>query len=125
MRILVVDDDELIIKSSEMFLTSRGYEVLTALDGVQALEVIKTQNPDIIVSDILMPNMSGLELLEIIKNEMNLQTPIILVSSLDDASVIENALDNGAEDFMVKPVKLTDLILRIKKVEIQRGLSEN
>lgn len=123
MKILVVDDDELIVKSSEMYLSTRGYQVFTAMDGVEALEVIKSQNPNIIISDIMMPNMNGLELLDVIKNELKLATPVILMSSLDDASIIEDALNNGAEDFMIKPVKLADLVIRIKKAEIQNGMS--
>ncbi len=115
MKILVVDDEEMSIKLIEMQLLQDNHEVLTSTDGREAVDIIKNELPDLVISDIMMPFMSGLELLEIIKAE-NKKIPVILISALDDVEVVQTAIGMGADDFIIKPVKMDELALRIHRV---------
>jgi DNA-binding response OmpR family regulator len=115
MKVLIVDDEEMAIKLIEHQMISAGYEVVSCTDGREALEIIKNETPDLVISDIMMPFMSGLELLEVIKVE-NKKIPVILISALDDVEVIQTAIGMGADDFVIKPVNMDELILRITKV---------
>lgn len=115
MKILIVDDEEMSIKLIEMQLLSDNHQILTSTDGREAVDIIKNEQPDLVISDIMMPFMSGLELLEIIKAE-NKKIPVILVSALDDVEVIQTAIGMGADDFIIKPVKMDELSLRIHRV---------
>ena len=112
MKILIVDDEEMSIKLIEMQLLKDNHEILTSTDGREAVDIIKNEQPDLVISDIMMPFMSGLELLEIIKAE-NKKIPVILVSALD---VVQTAIGMGADDFIIKPVKMDELALRIHRV---------
>ena len=103
------------IKLLEHELTGAGYNVISSTDGREALEIIKNEEPGLVISDIMMPFMSGLELLEVIKSE-NKKIPVILISALDDVEVIQTAIGMGADDFVIKPVNMNELILRITKV---------
>ena len=115
MKVLIVDDEEMAIKLIEHQMKSAGYDVLSCTDGREALEIIKNETPDLVISDIMMPFMSGLELLEVIKAE-NKKVPVILISALDDVEVIQTAIGMGADDFVIKPVNMDELLLRITKV---------
>jgi DNA-binding response OmpR family regulator len=115
MKILIVDDEEMSIKLIEMQLLKDNHQILTSTDGREAVHIIKNELPDLVISDIMMPFMSGLELLEIIKAE-NKKIPVILVSALDDVEVVQTAIGMGADDFIIKPVKMDELALRIHRV---------
>lgn len=115
MKILIVDDEEMSIKLIEVQLLKDNHQILTSTDGREAVDIIKNEQPDLVISDIMMPFMSGLELLEIIKAE-NKKIPVILVSALDDVEVIQTAIGMGADDFIIKPVKMDELALRIHRV---------
>jgi DNA-binding response OmpR family regulator len=115
MKVLIVDDEEMAIKLVEHQMKLDGFEVITSTDGREAMDLIKSQEPDLVISDIMMPFMSGLELLEMIKAEQK-KIPVILVSALDDVEVIQTAIGMGADDFVIKPVKMDELSLRIKRV---------
>ncbi len=115
MKILVVDDEEMSIKLIEMQLMKDNHQILTSTDGREAVDIIKNEQPDLVISDIMMPFMSGLELLEIIKVE-NKKIPVILISALDDVEVVQTAIGMGADDFIIKPVKMDELALRIQRV---------
>lgn len=115
MKVLIVDDEEMAIKLVEHQMKLEGFEILTTTDGREAIELIKSENPDLVISDIMMPFMSGLELLEHIKSETK-KIPVILISALDDVEVIQTAIGMGADDFVIKPVKMDELSLRIKRV---------
>jgi DNA-binding response OmpR family regulator len=115
MKVLIVDDEEMAIKMVEHQMKLDGFEVITSTDGRDAIDLIKSQEPDIVISDIMMPFMSGLELLELIKAEQK-KIPVILISALDDVEVIQTAIGMGADDFVIKPVKMDELSLRIKRV---------
>lgn len=115
MKVLIVDDEEMAIKMVEHQMQLDGFEVITSTDGREAVELIKSAEPDLVISDIMMPFISGLELLELIKAEKK-KIPVILISALDDVEVIQTAIGMGADDFVIKPVKMDELSLRIKRV---------
>lgn len=122
MKVLIVDDEEMAIKMVELQMKADGYDVLTSTDGRDAVDLIKSEEPDLVISDIMMPFMSGLELLELIKAEKK-KIPVILISALDDIEVIQTAIGMGADDFVIKPVKMDELSLRIKRVLINNNMA--
>lgn len=124
MKILIVDDEEMAIKLVEHQLLSDGFETITSTDGRDAVEMIKEHQPDIIISDIMMPFMSGLELLETVKKE-NKKIPVILISALDDVEVVQTAIGMGADDFIIKPVNMDELSLRVRRVLVNHNLLPN
>ncbi len=124
MKVLIVDDEEMTIKMIEMQLHKDNFVVLTSTDGVEAMEIIKRELPDIIISDIMMPFMSGLELLETVKSE-NKKMPVILISALDDVEIIQTAIGMGADDFIIKPINMDELSLRVHRVLVNHNILPN
>lgn len=122
MKVLIVDDEEMAIKLVEHQLKLDGFEIITTTDGREAMDLIKSEEPDLVVSDIMMPFMSGLELLELIKSEKK-KIPVILISALDDVEVIQTAIGMGADDFVIKPVNMDELTLRVKRVLANNNLA--
>ncbi len=115
MKILVVDDEEMMIKTIEFHLKKLGHEVITSSDGKEAMDKIEQETPDLIISDIMMPFMSGFELLSIVKTDPNKKIPVMLISSLDEIQVIDTAIEIGADDFIIKPINLNELTLRVNR----------
>lgn len=116
MRILVVDDDPVMVKALSTRLSKDGYDVVSTTDPTEALENLKQDQFDLIISDIIMPYMSGIELVTEIKKYGG-ETPIILISALDQKELILTAFEMGAKDFVVKPINMDELSLRITKYE--------
>lgn len=120
MKILVVDDDSILLEAISFNLTEDGYDVITANDGFKALDIIQRQEHlDLIISDIMMPNMSGLSLLSLLKKFYFDKVPVILISSLDKGDVVLSAMKLGAHDFIVKPFNISELSLRVKKLAVK------
>ncbi|HEX6267390.1 MAG TPA: response regulator, partial [Burkholderiales bacterium] len=116
-RILVVDDQRANVEVLAGVLTARGYEVLTATDGEAALEQVRQGNPDLVVSDILMPQMDGYELCRRLRSEpATTLLPVILVTSLDPLQERVNGIDAGADDFLSKPVNWDELFARVRSL---------
>lgn len=115
MRIIVVDDDVIMAQAIRNMLTKEGFQVFATTDAQDALDTIKEEPFDLIISDIMMPYMSGIELLTAIK-AVNNKIPIIIISALDQKEVILTAFQEGAEDFVKKPINLPELLIRVKKV---------
>jgi len=113
-RILVVDDELSIVKFLRANLESRGYEVLTAADGAEALKTIEMELPDLIILDIMMPEMNGFEVCSRLREWS--QTPIIMLSARGDASDKVKCLDLGADDYITKPFGAGELIARVRAV---------
>ena len=82
MKVLVCEDDEMVLKMVEFKLLKEGYEVVLANDGKEAIDKIRTELPDIIITDIMMPYLTGLEIVHKVRKEFALDTPIIIVSSV-------------------------------------------
>jgi len=115
MRILIAEDDELILKTVEHKLLKEGYEVLISRNGKDAINLIEETEVDLIITDIMMPFASGIEMLSALKN-LKKQIPVIMLSSMGQEDVILEAFQMGAADFMVKPFSPNELILRIKRL---------
>ena len=114
-KILIVDDDPITLKLVEQYLSSQGYNTITAMDGFDALEKIEKNKFDLIITDIMMPNLSGLSLFSISK-KIHSEIPILFISSLDKGDIISKSLGLGAKDFIVKPINLEELSIRIKRL---------
>ena len=126
-KILIVDDEEIIVKLLSMSLRSDGYETLSAYNGEQGLEVFKSESPDIVVTDIKMPGMDGLELLKKIK-EIDDEKEVIIVTGHGDIDSTITALQYGASDFINKPVRDESLAIALErakaKIDIREKLKE-
>lgn len=107
-RILVVDDEWAVVDLLSRFLTKKGYKVTTACDGREAWELFQSQAFDLVLSDVRMPTLSGLQLLEEIKRA-NPRIPVILISGYGEVDIVVKALKAGAENFMAKPLRLDAL----------------
>jgi len=115
--VLVVDDDPVILKLLEVNFEMEGFTVLTAKDGEEGIEVARTDQPDLIVSDIMMPKKSGLELVTALKGDPSTQEiPIILLSAKAQNADVRSGLDAGADDYVTKPFEPLDLIDRVNKL---------
>lgn len=116
MKILICEDEEIMLTALEFRLRKHGFEVIVAENGKEALEKIQAFTPDIIVADIMMPFVTGLELVHFVRQDMKSSLPIIVISSLENDEIVLEAFRLGASDFITKPFKPNELILRIKKI---------
>lgn len=118
MRILIADDDEFFQKFYQAQLVKAGYDVQIAPDGEVALMLIRTELPDLLILDLIMPKKDGFEVLEIIKNDPSLQKlPVIVFSTLGQEHDVTNALNLGAKGFVNKSFfDLNTLLSNIKTV---------
>lgn len=121
-KILVADDEVSIRQIVEARLKMAGYEVVTAADGAEAVELVKTEQPSLIVLDIMMPKMDGLQVCREVRK--NLTTPIIMLTAKGDVIDRIQALEIGADDYVVKPFSPRELEARIKAV-LRRIVSDN
>ena len=117
MKILVVDDDKLILEAVSFNLKNEGYDVVNAEDGFQVLDIIEKEKIDLIISDVMMPNISGLGLLNLLKQFYFNKIPVIIISSLDKTEIIIQTLGMGAVDFIAKPIDYKKLLRTVKKHE--------
>ncbi len=115
--ILVVDDEQDLLDLIEYNLKKEGFKVLKAENGVEAIETAKELNPDLILLDIMMPKMDGLEVCQKMRSDSELRhIPIIFLTARGDEKTEVESLDLGADDYITKPISTTKLISRIKAV---------
>jgi DNA-binding response OmpR family regulator len=114
MRILAVDDDRNNLKMLAFLLREEGYEVITADNGAMAIEMLDTQHPDLLILDVMMPQMDGLEVCRRVRQTMDL--PIIILSAKGETSDKVTGLELGADDYLPKPFEPSELIARVKAV---------
>jgi two-component system KDP operon response regulator KdpE len=112
--VLVVDDDPGILTAIKQALLTHNFNVRTAVDGTQALELFNQAQPDLILLDLMMPRMDGLEVCRQIRAQA--VTPIIILSIQGSEADIVTALDLGADDYLVKPFRLAELLARVRAV---------
>jgi len=116
MKILVAEDEPMLLKTIELKLKKEGYEVIATADGREAIERIEKDVPDMVVTDIMMPYASGLEIINFIRQKMNRKTPIIILSAMEQEKVVMEAFELGADDYITKPFSLNELAIRVKRL---------
>jgi len=117
--ILVVDDEPQITRMLRASLQSSGYEVLIANNGAEAYTRFTSNRPDLIITDLAMPEMNGIELTEAIRKVS--QTPIIVLSVRDSDQMKVTALDEGADDYLTKPFSMPELLARVR-AQLRRAI---
>ena len=121
-RILLVDDEPLIIDSLSYSLEREGFEVSSAMDGMQALELVAEFKPDLIVLDLLLPDISGFEVCRRLRESYT--TPVIMLTALGEEIDRVQGLEVGADDYLAKPFSFRELLARIRatlrRVELDR-----
>lgn len=123
MKILVCEDEEILLTSLEFRLKKQGLDVILAADGKEALEKIQNESPDLVVADIMMPHVTGLELITFVRKKMKSDIPIIIISAMGQDDVVLKAFELGATDFISKPFKPSELVLRIKMIFQEMALA--
>ncbi|WP_163549321.1 response regulator transcription factor [Candidatus Frankia nodulisporulans] len=113
MRVLVVDDDTAVRESLERSLRFEGYEVATAGDGIDALAGVQRDQPDIVILDVMMPRMDGLETCRQLRARGD-DVPVLMLTARDGLADRVSGLDVGADDYLVKPFALEELFARLR-----------
>ncbi len=116
MRILIAEDDATMLKIIEMRLKKDGHEVIVTSDGREAMLKIDELDPDMIITDIMMPFTSGLEIVAKVKQRLDRKIPIIILSSMGQENVVLEAFNLGADDFITKPFSPNELSMRVKRL---------
>ncbi|HAA89322.1 MAG: Alkaline phosphatase synthesis transcriptional regulatory protein phoP [Thermoanaerobacterales bacterium 50_218] len=114
-RIMVVDDEEALVRLLTHNLRKEGYEVIAAYDGLQALELIKKEKPDLVILDLMLPGIDGLELCRQLRRQ-NIDIPIIMLTAKDDEIDKVVGLELGADDYVTKPFSIRELMARVKAI---------
>ena len=122
MKILVVDDEALLVKGIRFNLQNEGYEVITGADGLEAVHLVQEQHPDLVVLDVMMPNMDGMTACAKIREFSDI--PIILLTAKTDDLDKLMGFDFGADDYLTKPFNILELKARIRALLRRTGRSE-
>ena len=123
MKILVVDDEQAVRESLRRSLRFNGYEVLTANDGLEAVETVRAENPELVILDVMMPNMDGLEVCRTLRSE-GWDRPILVLTARDGVSDRVAGLDAGADDYLPKPFALEELLARVRSL-VRRAAADS
>ena len=123
MKLLVVDDEQAVRESLRRSLRFNGYEVLTANDGLEAVETVRAENPELLILDVMMPNMDGLEVCRTLRSE-GWDRPILVLTARDGVSDRVSGLDAGADDYLPKPFALEELLARVRSL-VRRAAADS
>jgi DNA-binding response OmpR family regulator len=126
MTVLVVEDTELLRRMYTDKLTAEGYRTLSAADGLEALSILRSDTPDLILLDLIMPKMSGLEVLELVKKDPRLaRIPVLILSNLGQDEDMQRAIEMGAADYLIKnDVRPNDVAERINGILKATGTAD-
>ena len=122
MKILVVDDEALLVKGIRFNLQNEGYEVITGSDGLEAVKLVREEKPDLLVLDVMMPNMDGMTACSKIREFSSI--PIILLTAKTDDMDKLMGFDHGADDYLTKPFNILELKARIRALLRRAGAAE-
>lgn len=114
-RVLIIEDEAQITRLIELELKYEGYEVITAVDGLEGLKSIRNGGPDLVLLDCMLPNMTGEEVCRQVRNDSD-NVPIIMITAKDSIEDKVKGLDYGADDYLVKPFTTEELLARIRAV---------
>jgi len=116
-KILLADDEEDIKTVIKLYLESKGYDVVTSYDGLDTLDKVKAEKPDLILLDIMMPVINGFEVCKQLKADENTShIPIVMLSAASHADSVERAIDAGAVDYIMKPFEPPRVEAILKKI---------
>ncbi len=115
-KILIVEDDELMVKILVFILEKEGYELVVLKDGLSAIEEVENINPDMVITDLILPYKSGLEVISYVSSHLENKAIIALSSLGEEENSVNEAFMLGADDFIAKPFKPNELILRVKRL---------
>lgn len=121
-KVLVVDDEQSIVTLLQYNLEQAGFQVITAMDGEEGKRLAETESPDIIILDLMLPKLDGLEVCKQLRME-NIRIPIIILTAKDDVVNTILGLELGADDYMVKPFSPREVIARVKAI-LRRTLAK-
>lgn len=113
-RVLVIDDEPEITRALRSILTAHGFESVLAATASEGLEALRRRRPDLLVLDLVLPDQSGLEVTRIIRQELGLELPIVVLSAHGDEESKVQALDLGADDYLTKPFGVNELLARMR-----------
>ena len=114
-RVLLVDDSETVIQFEKMILRGLGLEIATAKNGKLALDQIAIQKPDLLLLDLMMPDMDGIETLRRLKEKPETQNiPVVVVTTKGDPELVKQAFEAGCDDYVTKPIDKMELLSKIK-----------
>lgn len=113
-KVLVIDDDIAITELMSMLLKSHGFEVIATNNGAEAVKLIQEKSPNVVLLDLMMPDMDGWQVCKAVRGFSNI--PILILSAVNDPRMVASILDAGADDFLVKPVPSGVLVAHIRKM---------
>jgi len=119
--ILIVDDDDLVLKTLNVLITSLGYSCLLASDGLEAIEVLKENQCELVLSDVLMPNMGGLELLAYVREKYP-KIDVIVATGFSEQATYADVIKAGAIDFIKKPIDQAELEAKLARAMRERKM---
>ncbi len=111
-KILVVEDEPTLVETLEYNLSRQGYDVSAAMDGPEALEIARRERPDLVILDLMLPGIDGLEVCRVLRQEMSV--PILMLTARDEEVDKVVGLEVGADDYMTKPFSMRELMARVK-----------
>jgi len=114
-KILLVEDDILIQKTVQLKLKKEGFDVICCNDGKDGLEKLSSELPDVVLTDMMLPYISGLEIVSAVKAIKEKEIKVIVFSTMGQENIVEEAFRLGADDYVTKPFSLTEITIRIKK----------
>jgi DNA-binding response OmpR family regulator len=118
MKILVADDDLMMLKTLEFRLKKDGHEVFGTRDGREALTKIEQIQPDLIITDLMMPFISGMEIIGFVRKMEGKRIPLIILSAMGQENVVLEAFQLGADDYITKPFSPNELSVRVRRFTV-------
>lgn len=118
-RVLIVDDTRSLVRLAERALQKEGLDVVTAFDGLEGLRKAKGEKPDLIILDIVLPELDGFQVLELVRQQSSV--PVIMLTADNDAEAVQTSLRLGADGYLVKPVTTTELLTRVSEQLVDAG----
>jgi DNA-binding response OmpR family regulator len=118
-KILIIDDDAAITELLSMLLKTHGFDAMTANGGADGIRLVREKNPNIVILDLMMPDVDGWQVCKVVRQFSNV--PILILSAINDPRMVASVLDAGADDFLVKPVPSGVLVAHIRKMVRRTG----